>query len=171
MIKYEVGKVIPEYIGHAEETRFDIADSGAIFIAFFDSPTIGEVEQFSRRFEIRYTAIYDVIMVAAKIGNLDWMDAPYSPHLSRALTSFNFPSDSQGLALNLMLVDSKTGILKSLRLLGLSSKFTRSLFGDVMESKMREFDEKEYQELLSKIFSRYKTSDIVKMSKNYCKFD
>ena len=46
MYKYEVGQVIPAFMGHPEGTLFDIADDGATMIYFYNRPTPNEIAQF-----------------------------------------------------------------------------------------------------------------------------
>lgn len=168
---YQVGQIIEKFINHNEGALFNMSDEGASLIVFFNNPTENEVEQFKsgHRFEIRFTELYGVIIMTFKIGNLSWMDAPYSPHLSKNLTKFSFPDENHGLALTLIFVDASTGEIKSLRLLGLSSHFTKKFFGVVMEQKTKEFSIREYTNTLNKIYSTYSTIQIEKMSREYCK--
>lgn len=173
MFKYEVGQILENFKNHEEGVQFDISDDGATMIVFFSTPTQEEIEQFKsgKIFEIRFTTIYDVIMITTKIGNLNWMDAPYTPHLSRYLTRYQLPNEGEGLGLTLYLVDAATGKIKHMKLLGLSERFTRRLFGSAMELKMKEFDKNHYACSIDKIFSTYNTKQIVKMSSDYCKFN
>ena len=108
-------------------------------------------------------------MITTKIGNLNWMDAPYTPHLSKYLTKYQIPNENQGLGLTLVLVDAHTGEIKHMRFIGLSEKFTRRLFGCVMELKVNEFNRTEYQLYINQIFDMYDTKQLVNMSKDYCK--
>lgn len=171
MKEYKVGQIIKDFIKHQEGAIFDVEDQGASLIVFFNNPTEEEEEQFKsgHRFEIRFTELYGVIMMTFKIGNLSWMDAPYSPHLSKNLTRFVLPSEEQGLGLTLMLVDAVTGEIKSIRLIGLSTNFTEKFFGLLMEQKTKEFNVTEYNNSLNKIYSIYPTNKIVKMSEVYYK--
>lgn len=173
MEKYEVGQIIGRFKNHPEGIYFDIDDSGATLLVFFKNPTSNEIEQFKsgKSFEIRFTELYNIIMITAKIGSLNWVDAPYTPHLSKNLTKFKIPDNNQGLGLTLILVNAITGEIKHIRLLGLSERFTKELFGVVMEHKIREFDKTEYKNSLNRIFSTYKTSQIVKLCKSYCKIN
>lgn len=174
MEKYEVGQVIENFINHEEGMHFDIDDGGATMLVFFKNPTQEEIDQFSsgKNFEIRFTELYKVIMMTAKIGSLNWMDAPYTPHLSKNLTKFELPNEGQGLGLLLVLVDAAKGEIKHMKLMGLSERFTKRLFGTVMERKMDDsFDVNEYNRTLSRIYSTYTTSQIVKLSRDYCKFN
>lgn len=173
MYKYEVGQVIDKFKNHAEGTQFDLADDGAAMIVFFNRPTNDEIEQFKagKNFEIRFVELKDIIMITAKIGNLNWMDVPYTPHLSKHLTKFQLLNENQGLGLTLILVDAVTGEIKHMKLLGLSERFSKKLFGSVMELKMKEFDKNRYMVALNSIFASYDTKQIVKMSTDYCKMN
>lgn len=120
-------------------------------------------------FEIRFVVLGSVIMITAKIGNLEWMDAPYNPHLSPGLTKFTIPQDKERIALNLILVDAKTGLVKALRMIGLSNDFSRKIFGEMMDQKTKIFNHGLYLKELNQIFAKYQTRDIVKMSVARCK--
>ena len=170
---YKVGQIVNDFKIYQEMVNFDIADDGAIMQVFFNHPTQNEVDQFDsgKNFEVRFTELHGVIMLTVKIGNLNWMDAPYHPHLSKNLTKFVLPTEGMGLRLTLMLIDSSTGEIKHMRLIGLSEKFTRKLFGIAMEQKMQAFDHAEYLKTIDKIYSMYPTTQIVKMSKDYCKIN
>lgn len=175
MIEYKIGKVVEEFVNHQEGTLFDLSDDGVDLIVFFKNPTQEEIEQFKsgHKFEIRFAEIYGIIMMTFKIGNLNWMDAPYSPHLGlgKNLTKLTFPAENQGLKLTLIFVDAVTGEIKSIRLMGLSNGFTRKFFGLVMEQKTKNFDIAEYDNSLRRIYSAYTTNKIVKMSDVYCKIE
>lgn len=173
MHKYEVGQIVDSFKNHAEGVQFDILDDSATILVFFQSPTPQEIAQFKsgKNFEIRFTELYDIIMITVKIRNLNWMDAPYTPHLSHNLTKFQLPNKNQGLGLVLILVDAFTGEIKHIRLLGLSERFTKRLFGIAMEHKAKAFDKRSYSNSLNKIFSTYQTNQIVKLSKDYCKIN
>lgn len=110
-------------------------------------------------------------MLTVKIGTLNWMDAPYSPHLSKNLTTFEIPASGKGLGLTLILVDSATGKIMHLRLIGLSEPFTKKLFGTVMEQKVKPFNETAYNNTINRIYNLYPTAQIVKMSRDYCRKD
>lgn len=168
---YSVGQVVNDFIYHPECVKFDIDDGGATMLVFFDRPTQDEVEQFKtdKNFEIRFAELNDVIMITAKMGNLNWVDAPYNAHLSKNLTKFTLPNEGQGLALTLILVDARSGEIKSIRLMGLSTNFTQKLFGAAMEQKMKSFDKDKYDEKIRSIYAKYDTDVIVKMSNSYCK--
>lgn len=173
MMQYEVGQVVDKFVSHQEGALFDVSDEGATLIVFFRNPTKEETEQFKsgHRFEIRFTEIYGIVMMTFKIGNLSWMDAPYSPYLSENLTKFTLPDENYGLGLTLMFVDAVTGEVKSIRTMGLSANFTKKFFGLLMEQKTKNFNIAEYNNSINRIYSTYQTNKIVKLSDVYCKID
>lgn len=168
---YKVGQRVPEFIGHQEAPVFDLTDTGAVMIVFFNRPTVSEVAQFGsgKRFEIRFAEVKGVMMVAVKIGNLNWMDAPYSPHLSRNLPDLENVPEGSGVGLTLMLVDAATGEVKSLRLMGLSTRFTGNMFKLVKELKAASWDPGKYRMAINSIYASYSTERIAKLSTDYCK--
>lgn len=173
MVRYEIGQIIPEFIGHEECVKFDVADDGASLLVFFNRPNTNEIEQFKNghSFEIRYVQLKEVIMILVKIGSLNWMDAPYTPHLSKNLTRLVQPEPGQGLALTIYLIDSATGKICSMRLVGLSERFTKSLFDTVSEVWKKDWNPNEYRMTLNRIFASYTTKDLVKNSTVYCKIN
>lgn len=171
MYQYKIGQVIPEFLNHDEMLQFDLADDGAFMLVFFKNPTEDEIEQFqsNQPFEIRLTKMKNIIFLMSKIGNLEWMDAPYNPHLSQNLTKYTLPSEGYGLGLMLILIDAVTGCVKSLRLLELSEKFTKSLYQEVINESVKDFDYKEYLKSINEIYMEYQTKDLKKLSNSYCK--
>lgn len=168
---YSVGQVIPSFINHAENVKFDIANDGAMLVVFFRDPKQHEIDQFKARepFEIRFLQLHGVIFLTVKVGSLAWMDAPYNPHLSKNLTELQYIDNGQGLAMQLVLVDAVTGQIKHMRLLGLSERFTLSLYQATKEELEKPFDYTNYTTQLSELFQNYTTKRLVLLSKDYCK--
>ena len=169
---YQVGEVVPEFVGHPEVPLFDIDDSGARLIVFFNDPSEKEIEQFkgNRSFEIRFVEIRGIIFMLFKVGILNWMDAPYTPHLSPNLTKIQIPNEGEGLSLLVIFVNGRTGEIKSMRLLGLSEKFSRKLLGAVMELKMKPFDLRRHNATVNSVYSSYSTNQLLRLSTDSCRF-
>lgn len=171
--KFVVGEKVDDFVGHAEGTVIEIGYVGAVLKVFFNEPTWDEIKQFQygEPFEIRVTELYDAIMFTFKIGCLNWMDAPYSPHLSKNLNvnELALPEEGQGLSLMIVLVDTKTGIIKNMRLVGLSTSFTISLFKYILDNKSKPFDLNQYCETLIRIYASYSTERLMELSNVYCK--
>lgn len=106
----------------------------------------------------------NIIFGVFKFGNLKWMDAPYSVHLSKNLTHLEMPTDGTGLALHVCLFDTTTGVLCANRLIGLSTEISRQLIEMIMEQKQKDFNRKEYDANLKMIYGAYPTKQFVKMT-------
>lgn len=126
--EYKVGNIYPEAIGHNDGCCFDISDAGADLIIYLDRPTQKELENFKSEtpFEIRLLELSDIMLFLVKFGSLNWMDAPYTPHLSKNLTELTLDV-GKGLAVTIMLFDSSCGRLESIRLVSLSETFTEKI--------------------------------------------
>lgn len=170
---YEVGKKYEQYRINKDDIRFDITDSGAKLVVCFRGLKQEEIEQFKsgHNIEFRFLSLYDIIIICVKIGTLNWMDAPYSIHLSPNLTTLLPVKDGEGLSVQLILFDSETGELKALRLVGLSTKFTQALFKELKEQNEKPFNKTEYYNNLCAIYNRYSTNQLVKMARTYYKID
>lgn len=165
MISYEVGKCYDAAI-REEGTQFDLADDGAFLTVYFSRPKEKEIEQFGSEnpFEFRFVTLQGVMMCIFRIGTLNWMDAPYTPHLSQNLMKFTLPNEGQGLSLTLSLFDCSNGELKKLRYMSMSTGFTKKFFAEAMDLKMKPFSKNEYFASLNDIYAKYSVKDLLKLS-------
>lgn len=163
---YEVGKIYENAIGKNDGIVFDIEDDGASIIAYMNRPTEQEKDAFKsgKPLEVRFIHLGSVLMMTFKFNSLNWMDAPYTPHLSRNLTKLQLPDNNQGLGTTVALFDTHTGRLESLRYFSFSEQFTRKLFGEVMEMKIEPFDKSKYIQDMNSIFNKYTTKELVKLA-------
>lgn len=168
----EVGQVLNKMIGKSEGAFVDIDDAGMQIFVNFSRPMPDEIEQFKqgKDFEIKFVTLQNIIMFTFKIGNLNWMDAPYTSHLSFNLTR-ELPQfkEGEGLSAMLILTDAATAKVVSLRMMGLSTRFSNSLVQEVNAQKSKIFSVDEYNRNLSQIYAKYNTKDLVKMSSDRCK--
>ena len=164
---YQVGKVSADLIGK-EKIVFDITDGGGILYVLFSSPTENEIRQFKEDIEIRYVKVGSVFMMLFKFGSLNWVDAPYSPHLSK-MSGIAEPADGEGIALQIIFGDADTGMVHGLRLIGLSTEFSRKLAADISADLGHPFDKKMYGLDLAAVFNTYPTSKLVSMAETSCR--
>lgn len=131
---FKVGQVYAPAVGKGEGVKFTLSSGGAMLLYAFDNPTSEEVAQMKsgKDFEIRYTEMNGILWITSKCGNLEWTDAPYNPRLSSGLPGSDF-DEGEGLALTLVMIDARTGIVKSTRLIGLGTSFSHYLCEKAME--------------------------------------
>lgn len=162
MIRLGVGEYLegsPK--NYAEGVKFSVSDGGGELIVFFQRPTAREIEQFKTgKIKFGYYTYKNVIMLLVKIGDLEWMDAPYSVHLSKNLTKLQNVEEGQGLGTVIVLVDAVGGEIKTLRLVGANHRLTKGLFKAIEEQRKIPFDD--YDENMNYLFKTYTTKELVK---------
>lgn len=150
-----------------EGIKFDVDDSGCNLIITFKSPSNQEIKCIRwDKLKIGYYTEEEAILLLFKFGNMKWMDAPYSVHLSKQLNQIQGIADGIGLPLTVYFVDGNTGILKVMRLLGLPTNFSRELASSIKTQKSMAFDN--YRERINLIFSKYTTKELVKLADLVC---
>jgi hypothetical protein len=60
-------------------------------------------------------------------------------------------------------------MIKSVRLLGLSNRFTKDLFTAILDETQRPFNQREYNKNVNEIYSEYETKQLLKLCTSYCK--
>lgn len=161
----EVGKLFKEgVIRYSEGIRFDITDSGCNLMLYFNEPDSAEIECVQRG-EVRYGYYKEnnVIMLLFKFGTLQWIDAPYSIHLSKNLTELQEIKEGFGFAVNVYLIDARTGVLKAIRLISFSTRFSQMLKSDIENQKELTFENFDLN--LNNIYRKYTTNQLVKLAK------
>lgn len=175
MSKYgelSVGGTFPAAKERGEGVYFDIDDSGLLLVYNFSNPTEREVEavQSDQPFEIRYLVKDGVLVILTKAGSLNWTDAPYTPWLSSSFGQLPYPEDpSSGYALTFIMTDAATGVIKSLRLIGLGHKFSESLYHEVEELRKAPFDPLVHNQKIRTMTNAYNTKQLVSMARQYYK--
>lgn len=164
---YEVGKRYNEAIGHAEGILFDITDAGILIPVYMASPRPDEIAEMKadKPIKMAYLAKDDVIIILAKFGNMAWMDAPYTPHLSVNLTHIDDDIEpGTGIATHLLLFDSATGELKTQRLFSMREKFSNDLIREIKKIKSKPFNHQAYVDEIRSAY-RFSDDDLAKQAK------
>ena len=78
-------------------------------------------------FEKAFTKINDTIFLLCKIGRIEWMDAPFEPRLNPGHYTFPQFEPGTGAPMVLQIVDSATGQLKALRVVGMGNVLSNRL--------------------------------------------
>lgn len=102
-------------------------------------------------------------MILVRFGEEQWMDAPYSVHLSKNLTQLQDVLEGQGFALNVYLINAATGVLEGMRLVGLNTRFSKMLKEDILKQKDLTYDGFDIK--LNDIYKKYSTKALVSMAK------
>lgn len=166
--KLEVGKYLnKERKIYQECVVFNFDPSGPILYIFFNKPTDKEIQQIKNdKFEIGLYTQDEIIFILSKFGDLDWMDSPYSVHLSPAV-ELEQSKGKQGYGLNVLLVDASSGIIRAIRLIGLSNEFSCKLKDAMERQKTMSFNKIDYDQKINRIYSKYNTDNLVNLSSTF----
>lgn len=162
MQNYEVGKLFEQGRTRYQETiKFDFTQGGPILFVILDRPSEKEIENIrSGKMQIGIYTKDEIIFMLFKFGSLNWVDAPYSVHLSKPF-DFMELSERKGYGLQILLIDASTGILKVIRYIGLPTAFSKKFKQAVLEQKERPFDNIKYDQKINAIYGNYSTDDLV----------
>lgn len=142
-----------------DEIVFDLDDQGAVLLIKYRNPTAKEKRNITKDIpQFKLSIVDDIIFVLVRFGVGAWKDAPYNAQLSSCVLPI--PSDGRGLALTIFFIDASTGILINIRLIGLSSEFTRTLLHAAAAQPDLGTTE-EYNKALRSVYARYSTNDLL----------
>lgn len=167
METYEVGKRYGGALGHDEGVMFDITDGGILLPLYFYKPDKQEIAELDASKPVRMSFLTkeNVLIMLMKFGAMDWMDAPYTPHLSRNLT--HLPEKvlpGEGLAVHLLLFDTATGELKRQRLFSLRDQLSNDLIQETLRLLRNPFKMAAYNADIYKAY-QYDTDQLVRQAK------
>lgn len=146
----------------SEGVTLDLSESGYTLIYRFNHPTAAEKRNLkSGAYQFKAVMLDGVLFFLSRFGNQPWCDAPFHRGLAQA-RSAEKPEEGNGNSLLVLLVDASTGILQTIRLIGLSHKFSMQLI-ELIE-KHPEQAPVNWQQTLASIFARYTTEQMVEMA-------
>lgn len=145
---------------YQEGCKFDFGSSGGDLLIFFDKPTSKEILDITKgKCQIGLVEKNNIIFLLFKFGSQQWIDCPYNSFLSKDFELQETP-EGMGYAINIYLIDSNSGILKGMRLVSMSTKFSKK-FAEMISSQ-RYIEN--YDLILNNIYTNYTTNDLVKYS-------
>lgn len=162
---YRVGKVYPEFATGEEGPSCAMTDNGLMVVVKMPGITAWEEAQFKAGtpMELRFVSVRGVFFFLLRFGDMDWMDAPFSPHLAPAFKLDDL-ADGQGYSCTVMLADSKTGELRSLRLIGLGTGFCLALKKELRA--LPAMPTLDYYYTLDAVMAAYPTAALAKLAKD-----
>lgn len=162
---FEAGKAFKEGITrYPEGIKFDIDNDNCSLQIYFGD-TEEKIRQAITTEDLKYGYFKEdnVIIMLFKFGNLEWMDVPYSVHMSKNFTELKEVTGAKGFLLNIYIINAKTGIVEDVRLVELDTRLSNMLGNDILEQKDREYDE--FYTKLNEFYRKYSIKALVSMSK------
>ncbi len=136
--------------------QFDMSDAGGLLLIKMAKPTVKEKRAFQDRIRVGFVVVEDIIMMLVRLGNMQWMDAPYYRYRSTQLTGMDFAPDGKGLAIHAMLIDAATGILVAQKLIGLDTDTSRALYAAIGSQPVIP----DYDRRVAMVQAAYTTNDL-----------
>lgn len=158
--------------GYATDcTVLEVDEAGLNIFYNYASPTAEELKNFDADAsgEIRMARINGVLFLFCRLGTSDWAEMPYAIQLSKA-TNLPEPEHGQGYSLTIVLIDRKTSIVKKIRMIGLSTDFSRAFKTEIMKDAKKPLIAPEYYAKVRDIQETYPTWVLADKSKVGYKF-
>lgn len=101
-----------------------------------------------------------VLFWLSKFGDIPWSDCPFEPRLASESAKYNHFEDGEGAPMSIMAVDTNTGEIKAIRIVGLTHTISNYM-SDHSEKTLHlgPLDRKGYYDLLEHIYAKYQQSD------------
>lgn len=146
MANLEVGKKYPGKI-LGEGVMLDYNNGFTLYV-FLPNITPTEAIAFKKgRYKFALAEVDNVLYFLSELkGAIDVSDSPFHFGLYKDNRAEQLPKDvgtNEGIALNIIVVDSSTGILKVLRLIGLQHDFSVALINKCLEQSKQELNVQE----------------------------
>lgn len=155
-----VGTRYPEWNTGEEGFTLEWGDGGFILYAKLNGISPHEKQQFlpEEKMTVRYTVIDDVCYFTFLFGSMPWADCPFSPELYKGLgKDVDFPEleNNDGYALTVLLIDTSTGELLQIRLVGLGHSFSETWHQWATEALKKPISVFAYQSQINSTYARY----------------
>jgi hypothetical protein len=161
-----VGDIHEEWKNGADGYIMEYSEEcGFALHVFLNGVSPHEREQFTpeKPFEIRSVAIDRVMFFCLKFGSMDWADCAFSPNLYSEPPKFKEIEEGQGLALNILLIDSGAGQLLNIRTIGLGHEFSERFQAWCKSSLQSSLTHEEYMKKIDAVYAQFSTLDLVGM--------
>jgi len=148
----------------SERVSFDLMQQGAnLLICFNDlsEEEINQIEQGDIEFKLFYKN--NIIVFLAKLGEMQWVGAPFHIHFKLNGRSFKKPNfkENEGLGLTIFGVEAKNSLVKTnVRLVGLDHKFTNKFFELIDEQLKDTFGKTAYDIKVKDLIKNYKAEEM-----------
>jgi hypothetical protein len=130
---------------------------------FYNRPTSNEIKDV-RRGPAEFALYVDgmLIVLLFRFGKTGlWSDAPYSIHLVPSeIRTIPQSMETWSNALQIVLVDASTGIIKALRLISMPDDFAEALNSAIVKQSTIQFTRARYNGALEDLFRRFSSEEL-----------
>lgn len=160
-----VGAFYPEWQTKQDGYCLEWGETGLTLCAMLNGIKDIEKQQFApqKKLTVRYTIIKDVCFFTFLFGDMPWADCPFSPTLySNIGQNPTFPEidKKQGLSLTVLLIDTNTGELCRIRLIGLGHDFSVKWKEWAKKAAEKPLSFEEYNKQIDKAYLEFASVDL-----------
>lgn len=161
-----------------EGVFFEMREKSPELVLCFYDPTDKEIQEIKKgQIKMGYFVYGSVIFIVVKFGEMPWMDAPFSIRKydgypgfmpcaqTEVLLRLN-DNNNMGAAITIKLVDIKSGVVKVIRVIGASNRFSRGFYKEVNRQYELPYSEMEYNLRIKNIYSRFSSKDLARNAEN-----
>lgn len=170
LIHMGVGMILPNHIGLEDGPQVDV-NNGIDIVVHLSEPNEREINAFKAehtQIQMKLAVEKDIIFFLMKFGAMPWMDAPYNVHLGSELDGLPWIEEGQGMTARVYLVDTATGKIEAIRLLGLSTNISKLLIKSIKEQQSMPFNLNSYIANVQEVYAKKTTEHLVKEGIGHC---
>lgn len=171
MQKLEVGKQYPGKMMNGVYLDYDDGFTLYLFLPNLNEKEITSIRTGSYRFALAEVSGILNFLYEFKHG-MKLSDSPFHFGLYTDGRIDNLPEvsdDPEGLPLTVIAVDTTTGVLQAVRLIGLGTRFSKKMISICKEQDAVGINQIDYLNKVSSVQSRYQAKDLLKFSSVICK--
>lgn len=157
---YHVGQRYPNWATGGDIVQADFGDGLWTLTIGFPGITPEEIQNIQLgHAQFAFADVEDCLFLLVKFGAFDWMDAPYEPRLYPEPQEYINFEHGDGAPLLVFSVDTNTGELKAMRILGLGNVLSNRLHAVCREKDARRpLDTEAYSKKVSQLYRRFPSS-------------
>ena len=168
---YTKGQVILEKIGCPDSYVFDLYDTGAYLFITLSNPTSEEIASVSGHGEIRMTCFPRIMFFTFKFGDLDWGDAPYTPHLSIQASDLRKTLFESCSHVTIVVCNSVNGEIVFSGTVKFNDELSAAMRAAITLILLEDFNRDKHDYLYRVIQSKYTSKQIADMAVASCKYE
>lgn len=169
---YTVGKKYGEWATQQDGYILEYGENGFTLYCMLPNVSADERKQFSENkpIEVRYSIIADICFFCFKFGDMPWADCPFSPAIYKdagRVVHFPMLHENEGYSLTVLLIDSATGELLYIRLIGMEHEFSAKWTEWAASVANVPMSREEYSGRVDEIYKSYTTQEVVLQAESF----
>ena len=153
--KFITGKQNPMNLPPNEGAVFEMTVNGPLLNIYYIHPTLSEISdiEVGVNFKMGIKKYKDIAIILFKFPHMSWLECPF--HAGLYDIKYMFMDDSKTSALNIVLTDYDTNIIKVTRKVAIPVKLNKALFDVITGQQQSPVSREIYNEQTNEIYHHY----------------